>query len=341
MPEGGNDFNVLLAFFAGTYPMAADEYDEDGNEGDSAGVNTPATKKKRSRKKKTPAIIPTPVAVATPEGSEHKASEAEDEVEIVEEAVRDRFTIMMEMMQNIKEENEAIRKENKMILKGQMMKNQQAINRRLDEEFRAVSGKRVGQESRKKKGGRGHRVKQLEDFSDDEEEESSEEEDMPRRPKAGRRNRERKALNAFWFDFKSNPFPRQFLPYEKMEGENMLRAGLTNHPTMSAYVGEKNFQQKRNEKECRLLAKLMDCLLDDFGIDDVKNSKSAEVLMRRLAAVMRADMQGNWYEANAICADETDLLSNEHVKRVQKQAKLNRESANGGGPPKGEGVVKK
>jgi len=56
---------------------------------------------------------------------------------------------------------------------------------------------------------------------------------------------------------------------------------------------------------------------------------------------VRADMQGNWYEASAICADDIDLMSSSLIKRVQKQAKLNRESANGGGPPKEEGGGKK
>jgi len=66
-----------------------------------------------------------------------------------------------------------------------------------------------------------------------------------------RRRSHGKKRAAFWRDFQKAPFPIQTLPYDDREGENMLRAGLTNAPTLTAYVNTKTFQNSRNGIEAR------------------------------------------------------------------------------------------
>ena len=131
----------------------------------------------------------------------------------------------------------------------------------------------------------------------------------------------------FWANFKKIPFPVQTLRYERMEGEKMLRRALTNHPTVSAYVDSKVFKQLRNSKESRVLARSIDCMIDEFGIDKVKNSQAAEVLMRRLAAILLAERTGSWEAADELVSEDTDLLDDILKKRIRKSAKLAKEFA--------------
>ena len=107
----------------------------------------------------------------------------------------------------------------------------------------------------------------------------------------------------------------------------MLRRALTNHPTVTAYIQSKSFKQLRNSKKSVILALSIDCMMDEFGIDKVRKSKSAEVLIRRLAAILLAERTGSWESADKLVNEDTDLLDVSLKKKIRKSAKLAKEFA--------------
>ena len=139
------------------------------------------------------------------------------------------------------------------------------------------------------------------------------------------RRRERSRNSRFWRDFEQVRFPVQTLRYEKRVGEKLLRRALECHPTVAAYIGDKVFRQVRNGKESRVIARAVDCMIDDFGVTDVRQSQATEVLMRRLAAIMLADKTGTWDAADELVTEDSDLLDESLKKRIHKSAKLSKE----------------
>ena len=104
----------------------------------------------------------------------------------------------------------------------------------------------------------------------------------------------------------------------------MLRWALTSHPTMTVSAETRNFKQLRNSKESKILARTVDILIDEVSILAAKDPKAVEVLMRRLAALLRADRTGAWEAANELSEEETVLLDERQRRCIQKSARLNK-----------------
>ena len=88
----------------------------------------------------------------------------------------------------------------------------------------------------------------------------------------------------------------------------MQQRALTNPPTVTAFAESKKFRQLRNSMESKIVARSIDCLIDEVGIVVAKDSKVVEVLMGSLAALLHADRTGTWEAANELVEEEDDLF---------------------------------
>lgn len=66
----------------------------------------------------------------------------------------------------------------------------------------------------------------------------------------------------------------------------------------------------------------MSCLIYDVGVDVTRKSKTSEVIIRQIGALVLRDPSGSLELANALTYEHNDLLNERQRKGIQSQAEL-------------------
>lgn len=148
---------------------------------------------------------------------------------------------------------------------------------------------------------------------------------------------------AFWEERAKRPFPAVTIADER-NGSSMLMNALRHHETFTAFCNSTiaGWRSKRNSSEMLTLARALDALFHEIGPEAAKGSLSAEILIRRMSAVMSAEMTGNWDFAQEIeGATVEDLLSHEQRQTYRQRTKLRNQLAGQGAKDDSENKLEK
>ncbi len=115
----------------------------------------------------------------------------------------------------------------------------------------------------------------------------------------------------------------------KREAEKIHADMVAQSANATNYVTSLSLEKKRNFREALAIARSIDFLVDQFGPAFVKKADACEVMMRRLVAVIQADLSGGDWE-NATFLEETpdgwragsDSLYNSAMKMAESHRRL-------------------
>lgn len=117
----------------------------------------------------------------------------------------------------------------------------------------------------------------------------------------------------------------------------MLMNALLNHGTFTAHENAtiaERIKSLRNASELSSLAQALDALFHKIGPKKAKDDLTAELLVQRMAAVIKAEEHGNWDFAKEIKGiSSKDLLDHDQRQVYRKRVKLQRQIAGQGAKP--------
>lgn len=133
-------------------------------------------------------------------------------------------------------------------------------------------------------------------------------------------------VDTYWLERSKRTFQPVDLLDEKPYGRQMLRNALKNHESFSAYAESVKLKSIRNQTEVRALCAVLDSLFFEMGVQAASKSATAEFTVRRMAAVMEADLTGGWTHAEEIegrggsgSIMDPEQLSNYHKRNKARQ----------------------
>lgn len=131
-------------------------------------------------------------------------------------------------------------------------------------------------------------------------------------------------LREFWKDRESRQWPAPVLG-DAREGNQMLANPLRDHATYVAFANNLEMNTKRNKSEVVAIARALDSLFHTLGAKKARYDVTAEILVRRMAAVIIADKEGDWKVANKVEGGQpADLLSHKQRRRYQSELKTDK-----------------